>query len=205
MGGLPRLTGKEGWAERDRPGGGKPGPTAPGHRGSGPAPNGSSRSPPLRHGSGSASDWALAGGGPTECTTSRSGQLRVPSPTSLRPACPSERNGNCEAHRVDCVRVVSARHYVYLWADGVYLRSEEHTSELQSRQYIVCRLLLEKNTVPTSRLPPPRPAPTRPGPCRCGPRPPPPHLGDTLPLRSHAYLVAARPPTLPLQHRHTTR
>src|SRR3712207_7649326 len=36
--------------------------------------------------------------------------------------------------------------------DGVYrhlpevgaLRSEEHTSELQSRQYLVCRLLLEK-------------------------------------------------------------
>src|SRR3712207_8831284 len=28
----------------------------------------------------------------------------------------------------------------------VVLRSEEHTSELQSRQYIVCRLLLEKKT-----------------------------------------------------------
>src|SRR5258707_4479297 len=36
--------------------------------------------------------------------------------------------------------------------DGIYLietgrikvRSEEHTSELQSRQYLVCRLLLEK-------------------------------------------------------------
>src|SRR3712207_7718414 len=29
------------------------------------------------------------------------------------------------------------------------LRSEEHTSELQSRQYLVCRLLLEKkNTTP---------------------------------------------------------
>src|SRR3712207_7024977 len=27
------------------------------------------------------------------------------------------------------------------------LRSEEHTSELQSRQYIVCRLLLEKKTL----------------------------------------------------------
>src|SRR3712207_8539507 len=27
---------------------------------------------------------------------------------------------------------------------GVALRSEEHTSELQSRQYLVCRLLLEK-------------------------------------------------------------
>src|SRR3712207_8177869 len=26
-----------------------------------------------------------------------------------------------------------------------YARSEEHTSELQSRQYLVCRLLLEKN------------------------------------------------------------
>src|SRR5258707_5109584 len=28
-------------------------------------------------------------------------------------------------------------------------RSEEHTSELQSRQYLVCRLLLEKKTQPT--------------------------------------------------------
>src|SRR3712207_8232686 len=32
-------------------------------------------------------------------------------------------------------------------ADAVHhLRSEEHTSELQSRQYLVCRLLLEKKT-----------------------------------------------------------
>src|SRR3712207_7429554 len=29
-------------------------------------------------------------------------------------------------------------------ARGVGRRSEEHTSELQSRQYLVCRLLLEK-------------------------------------------------------------
>src|SRR3712207_7265607 len=28
--------------------------------------------------------------------------------------------------------------------DGAFSRSEEHTSELQSRQYLVCRLLLEK-------------------------------------------------------------
>src|SRR3712207_8923943 len=28
-------------------------------------------------------------------------------------------------------------------------RSEEHTSELQSRQYLVCRLLLEKKKKPT--------------------------------------------------------
>src|SRR3712207_7123934 len=30
-------------------------------------------------------------------------------------------------------------------------RSEEHTSELQSRQYLVCRLLLEKKTTTHSR------------------------------------------------------
>src|SRR3712207_7368149 len=29
----------------------------------------------------------------------------------------------------------------------LFLRSEEHTSELQSRQYLVCRLLLEKKTL----------------------------------------------------------
>src|SRR3712207_7903004 len=32
-------------------------------------------------------------------------------------------------------------------------RSEEHTSELQSRQYLVCRLLLEKKT---TSIPPPQ-------------------------------------------------
>src|SRR3712207_7334900 len=31
-----------------------------------------------------------------------------------------------------------------LGQESVGLRSEEHTSELQSRQYLVCRLLLEK-------------------------------------------------------------
>src|SRR3712207_6957358 len=30
------------------------------------------------------------------------------------------------------------------WQEAIDLRSEEHTSELQSRQYLVCRLLLEK-------------------------------------------------------------
>src|SRR3712207_8600434 len=32
------------------------------------------------------------------------------------------------------------------------LRSEEHTSELQSRQYLVCRLLLEKKKLPFTHL-----------------------------------------------------
>src|SRR3712207_7861809 len=35
--------------------------------------------------------------------------------------------------------------YQHLLDDNEALRSEEHTSELQSRQYLVCRLLLEKN------------------------------------------------------------
>src|SRR5690554_7137219 len=34
---------------------------------------------------------------------------------------------------------------VYAWPEFVYFhRSEEHTSELQSRPHLVCRLLLEK-------------------------------------------------------------
>src|SRR5947209_9868232 len=32
---------------------------------------------------------------------------------------------------------------------AAHLRSEEHTSELQSRQYLVCRLLLEKKKMLT--------------------------------------------------------
>src|SRR3712207_7667207 len=32
----------------------------------------------------------------------------------------------------------------------IKLRSEEHTSELQSRQYLVCRLLLEKKKIKQS-------------------------------------------------------
>src|SRR3712207_9011188 len=33
---------------------------------------------------------------------------------------------------------------INVWAGSADARSEEHTSELQSRQYLVCRLLLEK-------------------------------------------------------------
>src|SRR5438445_7751185 len=43
-------------------------------------------------------------------------------------------------------------------------RSEEHTSELQSRQYLVCRLLLEKKKTKTHTLSArPRPWPRRNG------------------------------------------
>src|SRR3712207_8202064 len=36
--------------------------------------------------------------------------------------------------------------------DAVEGRSEEHTSELQSRQYLVCRLLLEKKKIKKSYI-----------------------------------------------------
>src|SRR5258707_7525306 len=42
-----------------------------------------------------------------------------------------------------CVKVTPA-HDPNDYQAGVRNRSEEHTSELQSRQYLVCRLLLEK-------------------------------------------------------------
>src|SRR3712207_7936081 len=37
--------------------------------------------------------------------------------------------------------------FVDEYQDTSPLRSEEHTSELQSRQYLVCRLLLEKKKI----------------------------------------------------------
>src|SRR3712207_9414296 len=50
-----------------------------------------------------------------------------------------------EPGEADGLRVRGAEHRVELGAvRPAVLRSEEHTSELQSRQYLVCRLLLEK-------------------------------------------------------------
>src|SRR5690625_6108430 len=41
-----------------------------------------------------------------------------------------------------------AREFAGLWTDSRYFeRSEEHTSELQSRGHLVCRLLLEKKNI----------------------------------------------------------
>src|SRR3712207_8209981 len=42
------------------------------------------------------------------------------------------------------IRQVVAKAQVMAGHGAVVERSEEHTSELQSRQYLVCRLLLEK-------------------------------------------------------------
>src|SRR3712207_8095453 len=44
----------------------------------------------------------------------------------------------------ELLRVHLAQTLIALDRDVLHVRSEEHTSELQSRQYLVCRLLLEK-------------------------------------------------------------
>src|SRR2546425_6594302 len=51
-----------------------------------------------------------------------------------------------------CMRVLCLyyiEHCVVLY-ESIVLRSEEHTSELQSLAYLVCRLLLEKKKTPLS-------------------------------------------------------
>src|SRR3712207_6388017 len=52
-----------------------------------------------------------------------------------------------EHPEVRCVVVKSLKPRIFCAGANIYMlgsRSEEHTSELQSRQYLVCRLLLEK-------------------------------------------------------------
>src|SRR3712207_7387920 len=61
--------------------------------------------------------------------------------TGERRALGDLRPGGRGAGRVPGIHV-TALHEHGVGADGI--RSEEHTSELQSRQYLVCRLLLEK-------------------------------------------------------------
>src|SRR3712207_6898769 len=77
-------------------------------------------------------------------TLFRSGlrRLRVPGATSHRRLCrpdgfPSRSPVQYTAARIE----VTSGRCAAIW---VKVRSEEHTSELQSRQYLVCRLLLEK-------------------------------------------------------------
>src|SRR3712207_8023315 len=53
--------------------------------------------------------------------------------------------GTVNQHWLDTLNLIKP-----MWAKvgvDIQVRSEEHTSELQSRQYLVCRLLLEKKTI----------------------------------------------------------
>src|SRR3712207_8663863 len=71
----------------------------------------------------------------------RGAQLGRP-PGVDRPAAVGELQVAQVAARLDAHRVAAAAE------EGHQQRSEEHTSELQSRQYLVCRLLLEKKKTP---------------------------------------------------------
>src|SRR2546427_2963255 len=56
------------------------------------------------------------------------------------------RGHDAELARVELARLAQdfAQHLVADAAHGLHMRSEEHTSELQSQSNLVCRLLLEK-------------------------------------------------------------
>src|SRR3712207_8306611 len=76
-------------------------------------------------------------------TLFRSGRGRHPRPGHHAVRDPLDRRGvtGPGARRLPMVVAPAGRAH----ARGVeHRRSEEHTSELQSRQYLVCRLLLEK-------------------------------------------------------------
>src|SRR3712207_7490940 len=63
-------------------------------------------------------------------------------------------------HSLDKLKLGHSNNHYYSYSYYCYdnsqpnypYRSEEHTSELQSRQYLVCRLLLEKKKKTTNQL-----------------------------------------------------
>src|SRR3712207_7179630 len=61
---------------------------------------------------------------------------------------PSARHGRPCAGHPDCLKRGASR--IGITGTSPVMRSEEHTSELQSRQYLVCRLLLEKKKKSTT-------------------------------------------------------
>src|SRR3712207_6909309 len=81
--------------------------------------------------------------------------IRRPPRSTLFPYTTLFRSGGLleHFHALMCVGNPTVNSYCRMWDTGFWApiyknwgwqRSEEHTSELQSRQYLVCRLLLEK-------------------------------------------------------------
>src|SRR3712207_8514597 len=61
-----------------------------------------------------------------------------------RPTCSSICSKSDTCLSISTIRGIYPPSLMYSPPGWCALRSEEHTSELQSRQYLVCRLLLEK-------------------------------------------------------------
>src|SRR3712207_8804265 len=88
--------------------------------------------------------------------------IRRPPRSTLFPYTTLFRSGICESifwkpevgWQVEEIWVLTPIRYFSILRNEVNSRSEEHTSELQSRQYLVCRLLLEKKKRYPHRLRP---------------------------------------------------
>src|SRR3712207_7931616 len=86
-------------------------------------------------------------------TSEKSGSMPVVSQSIMKPmvpvgasteACALRQPFSAPIARQSCHCTVAALRTSASSAPTGRIRSEEHTSELQSRQYLVCRLLLEK-------------------------------------------------------------
>src|SRR3712207_7363027 len=75
---------------------------------------------------------------------SRRSPSRRTEPSTTLPVSWYERSGSAERTSCDGVAASVAPLKLVYTSAPASRRSEEHTSELQSRQYLVCRLLLEK-------------------------------------------------------------
>src|SRR5258708_12471362 len=94
--------------------------------------------------------------------------IRRPPRSTLFPYTTLFRSGDLLGHQTVAF---AGRHIVEQAAEEAQ-RSEEHTSELQSPDHLVCRLLLEKKNQSMSPSAPPTPPPT---PIRTSPTPYPPY------------------------------
>src|SRR5947209_11981443 len=80
-----------------------------------------------------------------ELTPARCAPAEMPMPSSSFARRTNVIYGSSSAIRIRWTSHVSGRADMILTSHSLSAsRSEEHTSELQSRQYLVCRLLLEK-------------------------------------------------------------
>src|SRR3712207_8564572 len=89
-------------------------------------------------------------------TLFRSRRRRSWRPSTARSGAPRPSNRSCLKETKRPGALLGARPFASFAGSaqrGDRLRSEEHTSELQSRQYLVCRLLLEKKNSTTISTP----------------------------------------------------
>src|SRR5437879_10886730 len=70
--------------------------------------------------------------------------IRRPPISTLFPYTTLFRSRSPSLGQPDCNCLFGRASAMFALANVVHLRSEEHTSELQSPMYLVCRLLLEK-------------------------------------------------------------